>query len=65
MEYEGGELSFFQGIHVTIDIRIDISIRRRPMTTKFGKQVYLGELAQMKLIKQVLVTTSFQNDVTN
>ena len=35
------------------------------MTTKFGKQVQLEELIQMKLIKQVLVTPSRQDQVTN
>ena len=35
----GGRFNFFRSIHVRIDIRIDISISRRPMTTKFGKQV--------------------------
>ena len=52
----GGKFSFFQGIHRRIDIRIDISISTRPMTTKFGKQVYLQELSQMKLTKKMLVT---------
>ena len=37
----GSEFSFFQAIHVTIDI-IDISISIRPMTIKFGKQVHIG-----------------------
>ena len=45
-----GEFSFFQGIHVRTDIRIYVSISLKPMT-KFGKQVHLGELAQMRLIK--------------
>ena len=31
------EFSFFQDIHVRIDISIDISISIRPMTIKFGK----------------------------
>ena len=44
----------FQGIHVRIDIRINISISIRPMITKFGKQVQLEDLTQMSLIKQVL-----------
>ena len=48
--------SFFQVIHVRIDIRINISISIGPMITKFGKQVYLQDLIQMRLIKQVLVT---------
>ena len=61
----GGELSFFQDIHVRTDIRIDISISIRPMASKFGKEVHLGELTQMRLIKQVLLTWSRQNHVTN
>ena len=32
-------LAFFQGIHLIIDVRIDISISIRPMIPKFGKQV--------------------------
>ena len=55
------ELSFFQGIHV----RIDISISIWPMMTKFGKQVHLQDLIQMKLTKQVLVTSLGQDHVTN
>ena len=35
------------------------------MTTKFGKQICLEELIQMKLIKQVLVTSSRQDHVPN
>ena len=60
----GGEFSFFQGIHVSIDIRIYISISLKPMT-EFSKQVHLGELAQMRLIKQVPVTSSLQDHATN
>ena len=37
----GGEFSFFQGIYVRIDLRIDIFISVRPKTTKFGEQVHL------------------------
>ena len=51
----GGEFSFFQGIHVITDKRVDISISIWPMTTKYSKQVHLGELIQIVLIKQVLV----------
>ena len=47
----GGELRFFQDIYVRTDIRIDISISIRSMTTKFGKQVRVGELTQMRLIE--------------
>ena len=35
MADRGGKFSFFQGIHVRIDIRIDIVISIRPMITKF------------------------------
>ena len=55
----------FQGIHVRIDIRINISISIRPMITKFGKQVQLEDLTQMDLKKQVLVTSLHQYHVTN
>ena len=55
-----GEFSFFLGIHV----RIDISISIRPMSIKFGRQVYLQELTQMRLIMQVLMTPSGQDHVT-
>ena len=56
---------FFQVLHAKIDIRIDISISIRSMTTKFGKQVHLEQLSQIRLIKQVLVTSSHQDQVTN
>ena len=61
----GGEFNFFRGIHERIDIIIDISNSIRPMTTKFGKQVHLQGLTQMRLIKQVLVTPLRQDYVTN
>ena len=51
MADRGEEFSFFQDIHVRIDIRIDISISIRPMTTKFGKQLHLQDLTQMRLIQ--------------
>ena len=44
----GGDFNFFQGIHVRIDIRIDISISIRPAITKFDKQVHLQDLIQMR-----------------
>ena len=44
MPDQGREFRFFQGIHVRIDIRIDISISLRPMITRFGKQVHLQDL---------------------
>ena len=65
MADRGEEFSFFQDIHVRIDIRIDISISIRPMTTKFGKQLHLQDLTQMRLIQKVLVTSLFQYHVTN
>ena len=59
----GGEFSFFRGIYVRTDILIDISISMKPRTTKSGKQLHLGELTQMKLIKQVLVLSSRKDHV--
>ena len=58
MADQGSEFSFFQGIHVRTNIRIDISIPIRPMTTTFGKQVHLGELTQMTLISDVITSWS-------
>ena len=60
-----GEFSFFQEIHVRTDLRIHILVSIRPMTTKFKKQVYLGELTQTRLIKQVMVMLSRRDRVTN
>ena len=60
-----GEFIFFQGIQIRTNIIIDISMSIRPMTTKFGKKVYLHDLTKMKLIKQVLVTFLLQDHVTN
>ena len=57
----GAEFSFFQGIHARINIRIDMSISVRPITTKFGKQVYGQDLTQMRPIKQLLVMSSRQD----
>lgn len=42
---------------VQIDIRIVISISIRSMIPRFGRQVHLEELTQMKLIKHVLITS--------
>ena len=61
----GSEFKFFQDIHVSIDIRVDISISIRLMTTKFAKQIHLQELTQIKLTKQVLVTLWHQDHVTD
>ena len=44
----GGEFNFFQGIHVRIGKVIDIFISIRLMTTRFGKQLHLQELTQMR-----------------
>ena len=65
MSDRGGELTFLQDIHVKIGIRIVISISVRSLATKFGKQVHLQDLAQMRLIKQVLVTPSHQYHFPN
>ena len=65
MADRGGEYSFFQDTHVTIDKRINISSSKRHMTTKFTEHVHLQELTQMRLIKQVLVTPWRQDHVTN
>ena len=65
MADRGGGISFFQGIDAEIDLKIDISLSIKPMTTKFGKQVHLQESSQMRLIKQVLVTSSRQDHVRN
>ena len=55
MEDRGGEFTFIQGIHLRIDIRIDISISIIAITTTFGKDGHLQDLTQKRLIKQVLV----------
>ena len=41
------------------------TISVRPMITKFGKYVHLQNLTQVRLIKQVLVTSLRQDHVTN
>ena len=65
MEDCGGNFTIFHSIHVKFDIRIDIFISIRPMITKFDKQVHLLDLTEMRLIKQVLVTSLRQDHVTN
>ena len=52
MADQEGEFSFFQGIHV----RIDISISIKTMTNKFGKQVDLQDLIQMRLRSGDIIT---------
>ena len=47
-----------------IDIRIDTLISIKPIITKFGKQLNIQDLAQIRLIKQLRVTSSHQNYVT-
>ena len=65
MAYRGGESSFFQGIHVRIHLRIEISISTRPETTEFDKKLHVQELTQIRPIEQVLVTSLCQDHVTN
>ena len=48
MAHRGGEFRIFQGILIRIDIRIDISISIRPMTTNFGNKAHLQKLTQMR-----------------
>ena len=55
MRNRGGEFSFFQEIHIRIDISSDISSSKRPMTTNFVVQVHLPNLTQIRLLKQVLM----------
>ena len=43
---------------------MDIFISIRPTTIKFSNQVHLRELTQMRLVNQVMVTSSGQNHVT-
>ena len=61
MADQGGKLSFFLGILV----RINISISIKSMITKFGIQVHLQDLTQMRLIKQVLITSLRQDQAIN
>ena len=58
------EFSFFRGIHLRTGMRTNISIFIRPMITKLDRQVYLENLAHMRLTKQVMVTPSCQGHVT-
>ena len=60
----GGEFRFFQVIHLRIDIRIDVFVSIRPITTKFGKHVHPQDLTKMSLIKQMLLSLR-QDQVTN
>ena len=50
-------------IHTRTDVRVNISISAKPMPTKFGKQVHLEALNQMRLMKQLLVTPLRQDHV--
>ena len=65
MADRGGEFNIFQGIHARFDVRNDLSKSIRPMITKFSKQVHLQDLTQMRIIKQVPVTSLRQDHVTN
>ena len=66
MGNRGGEFSFFQEIHVRIDIRIDISYSMRLMITKFDKEVHIDTIwLKMRLIKQMLVMPLRQNHPKN
>ena len=65
MADQGSEFSFVRSVHVRINIRIDISISIRPITSKFGKQVHLEEFTQMRKMKQVLMTSPYQDRVAN
>ena len=56
--------TFSEETQVRIVIRIDISISIKHITTQFGKQVHLQELTEMRLIKQVMVSSSRQDHVT-
>ena len=55
LRIDGASLTFSKSIYVRTDIRIDISISMKHITTKFDKQVYLEVLPQIRLIKQVVV----------
>ena len=56
--------SFFVVIHARSDVKIDICVSIIPLTTKFGKQVYLEEFIKKKLTKQVLETWLWKNVLT-
>ena len=58
----GSDFSFFQGIHVSFDIRIDISISIKPTITKFGSR-YIYRIWFISLIKQVPVTSLLQDQL--
>ena len=57
----GCDFRFFRGIHVKIDIIINISISIGAIFTVFGKQAHLQDLTQMRLINQVLVISLRQD----
>ena len=62
MANQGSEFSFLRDNHLRTDIRIDISISRRPTTTKFGKQIHLEELTKLikaQLAHDVVTTLDF------
>ena len=57
----GCDFRFFRGIHLKIDVIINISISIGAIFTVFGKQAHLQDLTQMRLINQVLVTSLRQD----
>ena len=63
MADRGQEFTFFKGIHIRTDIRIDVSISIRPLITKFVKQLHLQDLTQTRLMRQV--KSMHQDHVTN
>ena len=65
MADRGCKFSSFHNIHVRLDKKIDISFFIRPMIIKFGKQIHLHDLTQMRLITQMLVASLRQNHVIN
>ena len=65
MAYRDSENQLFAWNHLRIDTITDISISVRPITTKFGKQAHQEKLIQIRLIKQVLVVSSRQDQVIN
>ena len=60
-----GEFNFFQRIHVRIGIRIDFSISIRPMITRFGNQIHLQDLTQIRIIKAGTGDVIHKDHLTN
>ena len=57
--------SEFKFLALRTYIRIDISISIRPRTTKRNNELHRKKLTQVRVIKQVSVTSSRQDHVTN